>query len=244
MKELLKVNLNEKGDVFYIDNGMLFEYGINCNKASNMTIEELLLILELVEINKAEELVSLFNNLGARLFLFDVEKRSILKYCDYFLSKNQLDTKEYFINFINIDFIPYVIPCAKLLDYIENTKLNSLFMGSRKFTSKDFLNLLNNYNKDTPKRQKAIIKKITKTYVMYDHSLDLYKIGKSNSPSTRERTLMGQKPTINLVLVCDDNIESDLHLIFKNNRIRGEWFKLSADDLLYLIEHRGFKSQS
>lgn len=80
----------------------------------------------------------------------------------------------------------------------------------------------------------------TYTYIMYDQSTDYYKIGQSVSPTRREKTLQAEKPTIDLILLSPNNIEFHLHAAFKAKRIRGEWFKLDADDILLLIEKYGF----
>lgn len=79
------------------------------------------------------------------------------------------------------------------------------------------------------------------TYIMYDESTGYHKIGRSKNPKYRECTLQSKKPTIKLVLITPDNIEHELHTEFKSKRIRGEWFNLNADDILYLIEEYSFK---
>jgi hypothetical protein len=84
-------------------------------------------------------------------------------------------------------------------------------------------------------------KQIQKTYIMVDHNTGFYKIGKSTNPLVRENTLASEKPTIELLLICEENIERKLHKDFSNKRVRGEWFSLSADDLLDLIEFKNFK---
>lgn len=81
-----------------------------------------------------------------------------------------------------------------------------------------------------------------KTYIMIDHNTGFYKIGKSSNPAIREKTLQSEKPTIDIVLICEKNIESDLHSIYESKRIRGEWFNLNADDILDIIEQYNFKN--
>lgn len=78
------------------------------------------------------------------------------------------------------------------------------------------------------------------TYVMYDASTEAYKIGQSVDPVHREKTLQAEKPTIKTILLCSENHEYKLHRLFDPKRIRGEWFKLEADDLLLMIEEYGF----
>lgn len=75
--------------------------------------------------------------------------------------------------------------------------------------------------------------KPTNVYVMIDKNTGYYKIGKSVKPKFRERTLQSEKPTIEMLFThegrCSD--EKALHEIFKEKRIRGEWFDLSGSDL-------------
>ena len=76
-------------------------------------------------------------------------------------------------------------------------------------------------------------------YLMKDESNGYHKIGISNKPEYRERTLQSEKPTI--VLLCAkefptriiaEAIEAALHKAFCEKRIRGEWFDLSDKDVM------------
>jgi hypothetical protein len=69
------------------------------------------------------------------------------------------------------------------------------------------------------------------TYIIKDYSTGLYKIGKSNNPQQRERTLQSEKPTIKTVKVFNSDVESLLHKEFADVRVRGEWFKLNKVQL-------------
>lgn len=70
-----------------------------------------------------------------------------------------------------------------------------------------------------------------KTYLMKDSNTNYTKIGKSINPQKRESTLQSEKPTIELLKVCDDLVETELHKKYASNRIRGEWFDLSDNDI-------------
>jgi len=83
-------------------------------------------------------------------------------------------------------------------------------------------------------------KKPSKTYLMRDSNTGYTKIGKSVNPMHRETVLQSEKPTIQLFAVCEDNIESKLHKKFKHCRIRGEWFDLSNNEILDLMNEHGF----
>ena len=82
---------------------------------------------------------------------------------------------------------------------------------------------------------------IQNTYVMYNPINDLYKIGKSKNVFIREKILKCAAPEIKLILSCEDDIEAELHDEFAAKRRRGEWFALTANDVLDLVEKYGFK---
>lgn len=80
-------------------------------------------------------------------------------------------------------------------------------------------------------------------YLMKDMSNGYYKIGISNTPEYRERTLQSEKPTIEM-LACKkyptrkiaESIESALHTTYSQQRLRGEWFNLTDADVAAIIE--------
>jgi len=78
----------------------------------------------------------------------------------------------------------------------------------------------------------------TYIYIMEDTKTGYYKIGKSISPRFREKTLQAEKPTIIMLFkspLTRPEIEKEIHQHFKEKRIRGEWFKLNAKDLLFIM---------
>ena len=80
-------------------------------------------------------------------------------------------------------------------------------------------------------------------YLMKDISNGYFKIGISNTPEYRERTLQSEKPTIEM-LACKkfptrkiaESIESALHTAYSQQRLRGEWFNLTDADVAAIIE--------
>jgi len=72
---------------------------------------------------------------------------------------------------------------------------------------------------------------------MIDKNTNYYKIGFSKNPKYREKTLQSEKPTIELIKKYVGYMyqEKELHDIFSDNRIRGEWFEL-RDDQLKIID--------
>lgn len=80
-------------------------------------------------------------------------------------------------------------------------------------------------------------------YLMHDTANDFYKIGISNTPEYRERTLQSEKPTIEMVCCKEypirsiaEAFEAALHKTFANKRIRGEWFSLDETDVMVLVK--------
>lgn len=75
-------------------------------------------------------------------------------------------------------------------------------------------------------------------YLMLDEINRYYKIGISNNPKYRERTLQSEKPSIKLICAKEfpsrriaEAIESALHKAYTAEHIRGEWFNLTAKDV-------------
>ena len=74
-----------------------------------------------------------------------------------------------------------------------------------------------------------------KTYVMYNNRTGMYKIGRSNNPKHREKTLQSEEPDVELIEQTNIDIESILHKKYKDKRVRGEWFNLSGRDFVELL---------
>lgn len=72
---------------------------------------------------------------------------------------------------------------------------------------------------------------VAKTYIMIDHNTGYFKIGRSKDPKFREATLQSEKPTIQMIAICEDDVEDSLHARFLSKRVRGEWFNLSGNDI-------------
>lgn len=80
-------------------------------------------------------------------------------------------------------------------------------------------------------------------YLMRDNTNGYHKIGISNKPEYREKTLQSEKPSIEM-LACKkfptrkiaEAIESALHTAYSQQRVRGEWFNLDDEDVAAIIE--------
>lgn len=75
-------------------------------------------------------------------------------------------------------------------------------------------------------------------YLMHDLANGYYKIGISNNPEYRERTLQSEKPTIELIIAKEfpirrlaEAFEAALHKTYESKRLRGEWFRLDSNDV-------------
>lgn len=82
-------------------------------------------------------------------------------------------------------------------------------------------------------------------YVMKVHNSGAYKIGFSNNPFKREKTLQHEKPEIELFMTVPGTyqLEKFFHKMFKSKNLRGEWFNLDNDDLEKLKVY-GFRTVS
>lgn len=70
-------------------------------------------------------------------------------------------------------------------------------------------------------------------YVMQNRRNGLFKIGFSKKPYFREKTLQSQEPEVEMIFSHKGSIELEklIHGNFSRNRIRGEWFSLTEDEL-------------
>ena len=81
-----------------------------------------------------------------------------------------------------------------------------------------------------------------KTYLMYDDITQKFKIGKSYDPYKTEKELYLCRGSIYMVAYCDYDIESVLHSMFSENRVKDEWLNLSTKQVSWIIEYFGMKS--
>jgi hypothetical protein len=79
-------------------------------------------------------------------------------------------------------------------------------------------------------------------YLMIDTTNNFHKIGISNNPKYREKTLQSDKPTIELLhkksfpnRKIAEVLEKTLHITYSNKRIRGEWFDLDDNEINEVI---------
>ncbi|KQO22927.1 hypothetical protein ASF10_11290 [Flavobacterium sp. Leaf82] len=79
-------------------------------------------------------------------------------------------------------------------------------------------------------------------YLMINKDTSLIKIGTSKKPLYREKTLHSQEPKIHLIALwcCNKEIEKKLHKKYNDRRIRGEWFKLTLQNLKEIEDYMNF----
>lgn len=81
------------------------------------------------------------------------------------------------------------------------------------------------------------------TYVLFNPYSGFYKIGKTRGP-VRRRLAGYCTPEFEIVLVADGDIESEMFEVFKDKRLKGEWFRLDDNDIEQLQKKHGFKKVS
>jgi hypothetical protein len=72
-------------------------------------------------------------------------------------------------------------------------------------------------------------------YIMHNPSTELHKIGQSRDPE-RRRKQIGEKVTLVAAYSVKDALSSEqaLHRHFSEQRVGGEWFRLSGEDLIWI----------
>jgi hypothetical protein len=107
--------------------------------------------------------------------------------------------------------------------------LNDLLRGSNELIRIKWSVLTESLVKNTNKTIKPI-----KTYLIKEEGTSFYKIGMSNNPNRREKTLQRERPNISVIKIWDKNIEKRLHSDYKDYRVRGEWFDLTKIQVKYI----------
>lgn len=123
----------------------------------------------------------------------------------------------------------YTFWLEKEKERLENMKVFSLCQSS--IIKKDI----------EGQKRKSVKEKVC--YLIKDHNIkypdgsSAYKIGKSSNPLNREKTLQGEKPTLELIKKFNKNWESVLHNEYERQNLRGEWFRLYPLQVKYICKH-------
>ena len=142
---------------------------------------------------------------------------------EYDLLASAADMEDWNVAKSIISFIDRLIPS-------ENYTYNIL--RSQVFENHCLLNAID---------RRVIDERMRKTYLMTDSETGATKIGRSINPPKRERTLQAEKKEISLLMVCDKDVEKQLHKQFETKHIRGEWYNLSENDINDIIKQYNFK---
>jgi len=151
----------------------------------------------------------------------------------FYRNKDIFEDKKKFINFVF-----YKLSRISLDEYNE---FINVCIGE--YYEKHIYPFSNKYKRVQQEKQRInrIKNKIriqkTKCYIIKDDSNNTYKIGASIEPLKREKTLQSQKPNLKLIKIFENNIEKELHELYKHCRLRGEWFKLNNIQLEYICKN-------
>lgn len=148
-----------------------------------------------------------------------------------------IDNKVYLSN--SGDFLMHVGEVKEIIDactkYLEHITEQKVIAFNQRLLAERIM------ERDSYSRQKtARQRKPTFIYLMLNKRNGFYKIGRSDNPDAREKTLQSEEPEIELVhsFTGTSTMESRLHDLFDEKRIRGEWFKLDLVDVEFI---KGFK---
>lgn len=77
-----------------------------------------------------------------------------------------------------------------------------------------------------------------KIYLILNNRNNFIKIGRSINPIHREKTLQSEDPELLMIKswIAPKDVEKLLHSEFSNERVRGEWFRLTIKDLFRIKE--------
>lgn len=138
-------------------------------------------------------------------------------------------------------------------------KLNSVVSEYKSRLDLELLELKNKAYKDMMEKAKPIMdeakqfdlrnkvcayaqglkpKDFFQTYLAKSNENGLIKIGKSKDVHTRMQVLGTKK--VQLIAYVDRDIEKHLHKLYSRVRVKGEWFKLSEQDVSEIINTFGF----
>ena len=195
---------------------------------------------------KGDSVAFLFENNRIEIFVIDASPIEIMDHSNWGrilevyipISLDQLET------FANIKFITWKFKSGNKELLFKDGIAGDNFRPKETLQKeicqlfKEFIQVLLSEGLYTENNNIKSTEKSCSVYLMKDLVNGSYKIGISNSPKYRERTLQSEKPEIELVHSKQfhkrniaEIFEKVLHEFFKNKRIRGEWFQLTDEDI-------------
>jgi hypothetical protein len=207
-----------------------------------LTIDDVVHIADKFEFNEHTLLNLLYSTQDEILIGFNYENGGNCLECghkkvDIYLPMECLERmhpgnqRNFFTDDLKIEFKEYVKNRDKYLDLVHRygeviENIVDVCNRRENMSQDTFMRTVSKYlSKDRSIKRVDTTKQ--KTYIMVDKTTNLYKIGKALDPKYREKTLQSQKPSIELLHVMHKNVESELHKMYKDLRVRGEWFNLS-----------------
>ena len=79
-----------------------------------------------------------------------------------------------------------------------------------------------------------------KTYILFDVSSNIYKIGKSFDISARVKAHKSSNPSVILIAFVNKNIESELHKLLKEYTVYSEWYNVPKKVIEKIIKDHEF----
>jgi hypothetical protein len=205
--------------------------------------EEELDYLDKLKDDKRAELISWSNKNRSDIKLLYPKKDRIyqivdVKKCSHHYRLDDLDDGTYYFKVSDTRFIPvndfsWRIIMPTVLGSVLDCNLKAM---DRSDTRTHITNLIEIKSDKSPDN---LSNRFTKVYIMIDKNTGYYKIGRSNNPLYREKTLQSEKPSIELIHQFDARVkdEKELHTLFSSKRIRGEWFDLAGSDIVKVFDY-------
>lgn len=218
-----KCILTNNEEIFYKIKECINEIQFDKNEYINRIIKYYSYLIKLKEYGILDD------NINIDIDEFGFPNCNLDEYCPFIANSIILvkDNKEidclYYYPFIDTYMVDFAINMVK--DKYRNQILAPICLcslSSKQLRGDFIINVL--------KDLKPKVLKEDYTYIMSDSS-GMYKIGKSFDPKCRLDNLGIGNPTIKLDFIIKGNIENKLHKLFKNKRVKGEWFRLDKLDL-------------
>ena len=221
----------------------MFFITLNCIENKDFIVFSFL--KKYLKINKGSKIQLLFEN--NTLLEFEIYK--IVKSSEHIGGEDLYESKiQVSIDELDILKSYYLNKWKIIFNNGENVS-DSIKQESLKFAIKHFANeysaILDNNVPNRIKLKEQIKTKDVNSkgekcylYLMIDTTNNYHKIGISNSPEYREKTLQSEKPTIEMIANKEfpnrkiaHSFEQALHSSYDEKRVRGEWFDLSQEEV-------------